>query len=451
MRLPIRTRLTLLFAVLVSLVLLGTGAFVHIRFRQDLRRTVDAGLSSRAQSLLAGIDETGIQFGDEGNLIEPDEAFAQVVSRDGEILESSPALERLLLSTSTIARLTGPTYFEVEVMIGDERVDARVLAAPSDDVIVLVGASLEQQNEAAERLLVALLLGGSSALVVTTLIGWAVAGTAMRPVERMRAEAAMITADEPGRRLQVPQTRDELARLGETLNDMLARLEQAIEHERRFVDDASHELRTPLGILKTELELALRKARSVEELEAALRSAVEESDRLTSLAEDLLVLARSDRGRLSVRREDTDMLDLVRNVAARFQTAAELRGVEIVIRGGSSVRANVDPSRLQQALGNLVDNALRHSPQGGSIQVQITSDPSNLRLSVADDGPGFPDEFLGQAFEPFTRADASRTRTGGGAGLGLAIVKAVVESHGGRVVASNAERGGAIVLLDIPA
>lgn len=448
----IRTRLTLLFAILVAVVLAGAGAFVHIRFREDIRRTVDAGLSGRAQSLLAGVDDSGIQFGDEGNLLEPDQAFAQVVTADGELIESSPGLnEHLLLPAATFTQLRDATYFDVTVTASGETIEARVLAAPSEEgPIVIVGASLEEQNDAATRLTGALLLGGSGALTITTLIGWMVAGAALRPVERMRAEAAEISADEPGRRLRVPDTDDELARLSTTLNEMLARLEQAIEHERRFVDDASHELRTPLGILKTELELALRKARTPEELEAALRSAAEESDRLSSLAEDLLVLARSDHGRLPVRREEIDALELVREVTARFEPISHARDISIEIRGDTPTRANADPARLRQALSNLIDNALRHSPRGGSVVVRVDANDERLLLSIADDGSGFPTDFIDRAFEPFTRVDAARGRSGGGAGLGLAIVKAVAESHGGSSVASNRPEGGAVVSIEVP-
>jgi heavy metal sensor kinase len=452
-RLPIRTRLTLLFGVLVFLVLVGAGFLINVRFNQDLRRTVDQGLTSRAQALFAGIDENEIQFPDESNLIDPDESFAQVLGPAGQLLEtSSPSLKQPLLPVTVAARLTRSTYFDLKVKTTDESFDARILAVPSHGAIVVVGASLEQQQDAAERLLVALLVGGASALVVTTLIGWAVAGTALRPVERMRVEAAGITADEPGRRLQVPATGDELARLGETLNDMLARLEQAIERERRFVDDASHELRTPLGVLRTELELALRKARTAEELEAALRSAAEESDRLNSLAEDLLVLARSDRGRLPVHREDTDVVDLARTVAERFRVAADARGVGVTVDGPQPIRADVDPARVAQALGNMIDNALHHAPRDGSVGVRVTSRDSKLQLEVTDNGPGFPEAFLERAFEPFTRADADRGRKGGGggAGLGLAIVKAVAESHGGVARVSNSEAGGAVVAIEFP-
>jgi heavy metal sensor kinase len=441
----------LLFAVLVALVLLGTGVFVHIRFSQDLRQAVDAGLSSRAQELLSGIDDSGIQFGDEGNLIEPDAAFTQIVSADGNVIESSPALgQRLLLPKSAIAQVDRATFFNAAVTASNEPLKARLLAVPSDDgFIVIVGASLEKQDEAANKLVGALLLGGSAALAITTFIGWLVAGTALRPVERLRAEAAEISGDRPGRRLKIPETGDELARLGETLNDMLARLEQAIEHERRFVDDASHELRTPLGILKTELELALRKARSPEELQQALRSAAQESDRLNSLAEDLLVLARSDRGRLPVHRQDTDVLALIDSVMSRFRLTAEARGIELRTHVPTGLRAHVDPTRIQQAIGNLVDNALRHSHLGGSVEVRVDQASERLRIAVVDEGSGFPDGSVDRIFEPFTRIDAGRARSSGGAGLGLAIVKAIVESHGGMVVAANMAHG-AVVTIEIP-
>lgn len=452
MRLQIRTRLTLLFAVLVAVVLVGTGLFVHLRFQQDLRRTVDAGLRSRAQSLLAGIDRSGIQFGEEGGLIEPDEAFTQVIGANGSVLESTPSLSGTpLLSRSELDRLQRAAYFDTTITIEDEIAPARLLAARSEEgPVVVVGASLEEQDEAAAKLAGALLLGGSGALMITTFIGWLVAGAALRPVERMRAEAAGISADEPGGRLQIPETGDELARLGETLNDMLARLEQAIEHERRFVDDASHELRTPLGILKTELELALRKARSPEELTAALRSAAEESDRLNSLAEDLLVLARSDRGRLPVRRQDTDISALISESISRFRPRAEERHIAVSLLGATQSHAAVDPVRMQQTIGNLIDNAVRHAPDGGSVSITVTRTDGFLTIEVSDDGPGFPDDFLDKAFEPFARVDSGRARTSGGAGLGLAIVKAVVHSHGGTVTARNNEHGGATISLSFP-
>jgi hypothetical protein len=267
----------------------------------------------------------------------------------------------------------------------------------------------------------------------------------------MRGEAAAISASDPGRRLPVPGTGDELARLAETLNAMLERLEEAIERERRFVDDASHELRTPLANLKAELDLALRRSRTADELERALRSAAEETDRLARLADDLLVLARSDRGRLPIRREPVDVARMVGGTVDTFAARASERGVGIDVRVPEELRADVDELRMRQALGNLLDNGLRYVPSGGRMRVAAERHDGSLRLEVRDTGPGFPPEFLPVAFEAFARPDVSRSRPGGGTGLGLAIVAAVAEAHGGTVVADNLPGGGAVVVLSIPA
>jgi signal transduction histidine kinase len=232
---------------------------------------------------------------------------------------------------------------------------------------------------------------------------------------------------------------------------MLERLEEAIERERRFVDDASHELRTPLANLKAELDLALRRSRTADELERALRSAAEETDRLARLAEDLLVLARADRGRLPIRREPVDVARMVGGTVDTFAARASERGVGIDVRVPEELRADVDELRMRQALGNLLDNGLRYVPSGGRMRVAAERHDGSLRLEVRDTGPGFPPEFLPVAFEAFARPDASRSRPGGGTGLGLAIVAAVAEAHGGTVEADNLPGGGAVVVLSIPA
>jgi signal transduction histidine kinase len=251
--------------------------------------------------------------------------------------------------------------------------------------------------------------------------------------------------------LRVPASGDEIANLATTLNEMLARLQQAFERERRFVDDASHELRTPLGILKAELELALRRSRTKEELEAALASAAEESERLNRLAEDLLVLARSDRGGLPLKRMKIDLPTLVRKTVESFTGRACDNEIEITISVPPDLIVAADELRLQQALGNLLANALSHTPRGGRILVSAVIDTSRqLILSVADSGAGFSDKFVERAFDRFTRADTGRSRRAGGAGLGLAIVKSIVEAHGGQATAGNRPEGGAIVILSIP-
>ncbi|HEX2424332.1 MAG TPA: ATP-binding protein, partial [Actinomycetota bacterium] len=294
-------------------------------------------------------------------------------------------------------------------------------------------------------------IGGPLALILAVGVTWLLVGWTLRPVDSMRAEAAAISAGDPGRRLPVPGTGDELARLAETLNSMLDRLEEAIERERRFVDDASHELRTPLSNLKAELDLALRRSRTSDELERALRSASEEADRLARLADDLLVLARSDRGRLPIRREPVDVAEMVGGTVDSFAARASERGVGIDVRVPGELRADLDELRMRQALGNLLDNGLRYVPAGGRVSVAAERHDGSLWLEVRDDGPGFPAEFLPVAFEAFARPDASRSRPEGGTGLGLAIVAAVAQAHGGTAEAANLPGGGAVVVLSIPA
>jgi signal transduction histidine kinase len=228
---------------------------------------------------------------------------------------------------------------------------------------------------------------------------------------------------------------------------MLHRLEEGRERERRFLADASHELRTPLSLLQAELELALRRPRSRDELGAALRSAAEEADRLTRLAEDLLTLTQLDERGAPLRLEPVAPADLLAAVARRFAARADASGRGLAVDARAAGFVAWDRLRLERALGNLVDNALRH----GSGAVRLTADRHDglVDLTVSDQGDGFPDDFLLRAFERFSRADEARTA--GAAGLGLAIVDAVARSHGGEATAANGDTGGAVVTLRLPA
>ena len=450
MGLPIRARLTLVTGGLLAAVLAALGTFVYVRLDADLADAVDAGLRSRAEVLLNGAGGTGP--GGSAGLSDADEAFVQVLSRDGTIIESSSGLSAPLLNGDEVATIEGIEFFERTVPTTEEPVPARLLAVPTDgDDVLVVGASLEDQNEALARLLALFALGGPAAIVFASAIGWVVAGVALRPVERMRIEAQALSGSEPGRRLQVPATNDELSRLADGLNSMLARLELGLERERRFVADASHELRTPLANLRAEIELALRRSRTNEELTDALRSAGEEAERLSLLAEDLLVLARAAEGGLPVQRHPTDVTTLVREEVERFVGRAANLDRTLTVHASETHQASVDPARLRQAVGNLIDNALRHAPSGGRVDVTVSRRQASIEIEIADDGDGLTKEFLARLAEPFSRQDASRTRSAGGAGLGLAIVRAVVDAHGGHLRAENGDEGGARITIAVPA
>jgi len=297
----------------------------------------------------------------------------------------------------------------------------------------------QKRSESLQDLLELLLLSGPVALALASFAAYWVAAAALRPVEAMRARAATISAADPDERLPVPTTDDEIARLGVTLNEMLERLGEALEHERAFVADASHELRTPLAILRTELELALAEGRSPEELRAAIASAAEETDRLTQLSEDLLTIAQTERGELPLRLTRVELTELLEGVRRRFERRAEEegRGIEVA---GPDLAIRGDRLRLDQAIGSVVDNALRYG--GGTISLDVGNGDQGIEIRVRDRGPGFPGEFLPRAFERFSRASSSRRD--GGSGLGLAIVKTVMRAHGGEVEVANWEDGAEV-------
>jgi two-component system, OmpR family, sensor kinase len=446
MRLPIRLRLTVVFTLTMTVLLTLAGGFLYFRLGAEVLRTVDAALLSEADAVAAGLGQQGAAFG------APDAAstgalgsFAQVLGPRGTVLESSPTVGGgPAVPAAMLAHIHGPTY--IDRVVHGIKGTARIVVVPQDQVWVVTGTSLQNRDDMLSQLLVLMLAGGPVILAIASAAGWALAGAALRPVERMRREAAAISVSEPGRRLPIPASRDEIARLGETLNAMLGRLEAAFDRERRFVDDASHELRTPLAILKAELDLAQSRSRTKQELQAAVRSAAEEADRLIALAETLLVFSRAEGGRVPLHRQQTTLDELLQAACSALAARAAAAGVEVtVIPHG--ITAFVDAVLVRQAVENVVSNALGHTPRGGRVRVSATRDGDTVRLTLEDTGTGFDPAFLPSAFDPFARGPAEEAGSGQGAGLGLAIVRAIAEAHGGQAAAANRAEGGARVTL----
>jgi heavy metal sensor kinase len=442
--LPIRLRLTLAFAVAMAVVLGAVGAFLYLRLGATLDERIDESLATRGEELAAVVSAGGA---DVRHFVVPggEDGFAQVLAREGDILAG-------IGFGGTAALLTeGELRRALSGRIVVERDEARLLATPiavGDRVVVaVVGESLEDRDDALDGLLAQLLVILPVALLLSSGLGYVVAGAALRPVEDMRRRAAEVSAEAPDRRLPLPRARDEVRRLGETLNEMLTRLEAGLERERRFVADASHELRTPLALLKAELELALRRPREAQELAQALRSASEETDRLVQLAEDLLFVAQADQGRLPLRPRPVRVGELLSGVAARFEGRAAGEGRRVDHSAPEGLEVVADRDRLEQALANLVDNALRHG--AGTVRLRAAAVDGRVELHVTDEGTGFPASFLPRAFERFSRDDEARGR--GGTGLGLAIVEAIAGAHGGTAQAANGDGRGADVWISLPA
>ena len=451
-RVPIRVRLTVGFALVMAVVLAATGAFVYVRLSSALDKTINTGLRSRAQDVASLVQQsdTGLSQASSTGILEAGESYAQVLTLTGRVVDATPELgSASLLDQSQLSRATRRQILLRIGPVGATDTPSRLLAVPisaqETKLIVVVGTSLEARDDALGTLSTQLVIGGLFALILASLAGYALAAAALRPVSAMRQRAASISGNRPEERLPLPPAYDEIRGLGDTLNELLERIEATMRHERRFIADASHEIRTPLSLLRTELELARWPERTREQLEAALRSAGEETDRLSQLAEDLLVLARSDDGNLPVRHETLDARSLLDDTALRFQARAEAAGRQIVVDGVATALVG-DRLRLEQALGNLIDNALRYGL--GSIRLAVVSSDQDVRLVVSDAGPGFSEDFLPRAFERFTRADEGRGR--GGSGLGLAIVDVIVRAHGGTVGAANRDPEGAESWISLP-
>jgi signal transduction histidine kinase len=440
---------TLAFALVSAVVLAALGWFVYSRFDSELSEQIDQSLRTHGDdvaSLVANGD-----LARNSKLLGREESFAQVLTPDGRVYASTPQLgQSPQITPAEAARAAQASFLvtrdQVRSISGQARLLARPAAGPGGRFVVVAAASLDDRNDSLASLGTILLIGIPVALLLASVAGYLVSGRALRPVEAMRRRAAAISAAEPDQRLPLPEADDEIRRLGETLNGMLGRLEAALERERAFVDDASHELRTPLAMHKTELELALRYAKTPEEMRAAIASAIVEVDRLAQLAEDLLVLARSEEGKLGLDLRKVGVAPLLADLRERFSARIVASGRSLVVEPANGLTVEGDRLRLEQALGNLVENALEHG--GGEIILRASEGDGQVAIHVEDHGAGFAPEFIDRAFERFSRGDSSRG--GDGTGLGLAIVEAIAQAHRGSAHAANRAGAGADVWIVLP-
>lgn len=429
-RLPLRVRLVLAATALLPFALGAVFGLVFLRFEGAVNSAIDSDLRSRADALAPLIAKSGptailSQSGQE--LLGPQGAFAQVIDNTGQVLASSPQIASVTLLTRGQARhATRGTFHGEHRNIRFVAKRSRLLAIPvrPKTEAVVVGRSLKGREGANESFARALLIGGPLSLLLAAAACYLAAASALKPVDEMRRRADQISADLSGARLPVAPADDELSRLGRTLNAMLDRLEHAHAQQRTLVQNASHELRTPLATLTAEIELALGQPDATPAIRQAMTTALEEAHHVSRLADDLLILAQLEDNGVPISRELIDVEDVLRDTALRFAPFARQLGRTINVVGGP-VTARLDPLRLQQAVGNLIDNALRHG--AGDITIDILPRGDDFEIGVADDGPGIAPLIADRAFDRFVRGD---TRADG-SGLGLAIVAAIAAAHHG--------------------
>ncbi len=449
-RLRIKVWVTAAFTLTLACVIAGLGVFAYWRTGADLLATIDAGLRSRAEILAASVQRGEPVPQVQPTLIASDEVFDQITDPSGRIIDSSAVLAGHRMVPVQQARVAVRSEVVDRKLPGIDNL-ARVLLVPVPTahgrLIVIVGASLQDRREEMTQLAATLAISGAAAVCLLGAGSWLAMAAALRPVERMRRQAAGISETGAGSRLALPAGGGEITRLGHTLNRMLDRIEGSVERERRLIDSTSHELRTPLAIQRMDLDMALSGEQTEADLAAALSSVSEENERLSRLTDDLLVLARARGGTLAVQLADVTLPDLLAD--ARGEIAAMTRGTAAAVTfAATNARVRVDRLWFRQAIINLVDNALRHTPADGQVDVRLESLDGVVTLVVQDTGPGFDDEFLARAFEPFARGGWAQSDSGS-TGLGLAIVQAIAEAHHGRAWAENRPSGGSRVTMAV--
>ena len=288
-------------------------------------------------------------------------------------------------------------------------------------------------------------------LLLASAGGYFLARKSLLPIALMNRQTQRITAENLSSRLDVSNQRDELGRLATTINELLARLESSFKEQRRFVADASHELRTPLAILRGETDVALEKERGADDYRRSLVLIKDEAERLSRIVEDLFVLARQPADAPAIFKEPVNLNQMIGDCARAAQVLAARKDLRITISTETApITLRGDDELLKRMLLNLLDNAVKYTPAGGEISVELTPQNGNARILVRDTGMGIPAKDLPHVFDRFYRVDKARSRALGGAGLGLSIVHWIVQVHGGRIDAQSAPGRGSTFTVELP-
>lgn len=438
-RFPLRARLTLWYAAVLTLVLAAYAGGVFVVLRQSLMRDLDRALHDdleTAEHMLERHRDGSVGWRAEPHDHDHDEDVGQrwleVRGGDGGLLYTRPAA---IPREPAVRRASAP------------------YAIDGLPVTLIVARSEEPLRRELHELLLIMALGLPLAVALAAVGGYALARRALAPVGRLADRARAITAERLDERLPVESPGDELGQMAAVFNETLGRLERSFEQLRRFTADASHELRTPLTAMKTvgEVGLRLRERRAGAEYREVIGSMLEEVDRLAHLVDGLLTLSRADAGTVRLDRAPEDLGDVVREVAGQLGVLAEEKRQGLVVEGGEHVVARVDRTVLRQALVNLIDNAIKYTPEGGAVRVVVRDGERGPSVEVSDTGPGISPEHRARVFDRFYRIDGGRSRQLGGTGLGLSIARWAVEANGGRLeLLGSADDTGCTFRVSLP-
>lgn len=453
-RLPLRLRLTIWFLGILTLTIPLFGLLLHVELERRMIAATDAALEVSAAQLTGALDEQGgeprfegADFRADGVSLDDAAFVARLLSPDGsEVWDEVGAGGDLPPDPEPVAGYTSRSGAE-----SDWRVLTRPLVRAGRTAGWLVVAqSIEGIEEALEALQNALLVGLPLLLLVTGSGGYWLARRALSPIDDVISTARQISASDLQRRLAYRGAADEVGRLAQTFDEMLDRLEAAWTQERRFTADAAHELRTPLAILKGQIEVARSRPRSISEYEHTLDELAPQVERLIRLTTDLLFLARFDQVRPLPEREEVDLTELLASIADQLRPLMTSGGLHFSTEIDPRLRTHAEPDLLIRLLLNLLDNARRYTPAGGTVTLTAGVRDREIEIAVEDSGPGIPAEALPHLFERFYRVDHDRSRASGGGGLGLAIAQEIARAHGGRIEVESAPGRGSRFAVYLP-
>jgi signal transduction histidine kinase len=446
----VRVRITLVAVVVVAVALAGGALWLVAAQRHALNDNIDTTARLRARDIAATVSEG--DFPDVLAVPRGDENLVQVVDANGVVVASSENLRGAPRFSNLVPGESGTAGKDMSLTVGDGpfRVISRRVSAPSGTYTVYVAASLEGVEESTNSLTGLLWFGLPMLVLLVGAMTWILTGRALRPVELIRTEVEEIGAQDLHRRVPEPPTADEIGRLAQTMNDMLARIEESTDRQRRFVEDASHELRSPLTGIRAQLEVDLAHPGRAD-WEVTEREVLADTVRLQRLVDDLLLLAAVDARSGARDPAPVDLDEVVLAEARRCRSVSSVT-IDTTCVSGAQVLGLAD--QLVRAVRNLLDNALRHARS--RVSVSLSEDDNTVTLVVADDGPGIPAEQRDYVFERFARVDGARTSDDGGTGLGLAITRDVIVAHGGSIAiadrspAGSSAEGGATLIVTFP-
>jgi heavy metal sensor kinase len=455
MRLSIRWRLTLWNTLALAVVLLGFAGMVYALLARALYEQTDQKLLGGYQQLehdkRLSEDRDGRVRHWIDEMWEHEHVVCVVCDRQGKVHARTAEVAADSVPAFPDAAPGEPRYRTLAVpILGRQRAASGRLRLGGEEFDVLLLASLEESDHELRELLAALTLAVPAALAASAVLGYLLARKALAPVEELRRSTREITAERLDRRLPVTNPGDELGALAETINEMISRLERSFAEVRRFTADASHELRTPLTAIRTEAEVAVAKSPGTTEQNQLLGSILEECERLSRLTDQLLTLSREDAGVARQIREPIDLTALVTGVAETMRPLAESRGLELRCTPPAAARVSGDDGRLRQVFINVLDNAIKYTPEGGRIEVGVETKGRDAVVAVRDTGIGIPTEHLPHVFERFYRVDKARSREQGGTGLGLSISKSIVRAHGGGIELTSVPGQGTACVVTLP-